>query len=75
MSDGQGPLPRTKESRWERPQSDGQQVEQVRASHLLVKHRDSRRPASWRSVSLTLCLFYEWFSSLLYILKYVYYSF
>jgi len=25
---------------------------QVRASHLLVKHRDSRRPASWKEVSL-----------------------
>lgn len=23
----------------------------VRASHLLVKHRDSRRPSSWREVS------------------------
>lgn len=23
----------------------------VRASHLLVKHRDSRRPSSWRDVS------------------------
>ncbi|KAI8052976.1 peptidyl-prolyl cis-trans isomerase pin1 [Syncephalis plumigaleata] len=44
---------RTKESRWERPQSEGQQVEQVRASHLLVKHRESRRPASWRSSRIT----------------------
>jgi peptidyl-prolyl cis-trans isomerase NIMA-interacting 1 len=25
---------------------------QVRASHLLVKHRDSRRPSSWKEVSL-----------------------
>lgn len=24
--------------------------ERVRASHLLVKHRDSRRPSSWREV-------------------------
>lgn len=23
---------------------------QVRASHLLIKHRDSRRPSSWREV-------------------------
>lgn len=23
---------------------------QVRASHLLVKHRDSRRPSSWKEV-------------------------
>lgn len=26
---------------------------QVRASHLLIKHRDSRRPASWKSESIT----------------------
>jgi len=25
----------------------------VQASHLLVKHRDSRRPASWRSDNIT----------------------
>jgi NIMA-interacting peptidyl-prolyl cis-trans isomerase 1 len=25
----------------------------VRAAHLLVKHRDSRRPASWRSPEIT----------------------
>lgn len=28
-------------------------MSKVRASHLLVKHRDSRRPASWRSDSIT----------------------
>lgn len=27
-------------------------VAQVRASHLLVKHRDSRRPSSWREVRI-----------------------
>lgn len=27
---------------------------QVRASHLLVKHRDSRRPSSWREVCVCL---------------------
>jgi len=26
---------------------------QVRASHLLVKHRDSRRPSSWKEVNIT----------------------
>lgn len=26
---------------------------QVRASHLLIKHRDSRRPASWRDQNIT----------------------
>ena len=38
----------TKESMWERPSSD-----QVRASHLLVKHNQSRRPASWKSEKIT----------------------
>jgi len=26
---------------------------EVRASHLLVKHRDSRRPSSWKEVNIT----------------------
>ena len=26
---------------------------QVRASHLLVKHKDSRRPSSWREENIT----------------------
>mmetsp|Transcript_17906 Transcript_17906/g.45892 ORF Transcript_17906/g.45892 Transcript_17906/m.45892 type:complete len:112 (+) Transcript_17906:125-460(+) len=26
---------------------------QVRASHLLVKHRDSRRPSSWKEATVT----------------------
>jgi NIMA-interacting peptidyl-prolyl cis-trans isomerase 1 len=25
----------------------------IRASHLLVKHKDSRRPSSWREVCLS----------------------
>ena len=25
----------------------------IRAAHLLVKHRDSRRPASWREAQIT----------------------
>lgn len=31
------------------PKSGGK-ADQVRASHLLVKHRDSRRPSSWKEV-------------------------
>ncbi|KAL6777439.1 PIN4 [Auxenochlorella protothecoides x Auxenochlorella symbiontica] len=27
--------------------------DQVRASHLLVKHRDSRRPSSWKEAQVT----------------------
>jgi len=43
--------PVTKESQWELPQavSSGS----VRASHLLVKHRNSRRPASWKDENIT----------------------
>lgn len=30
-----------------------QQRGTVRASHLLVKHRDSRRPSSWKETNIT----------------------
>ncbi len=30
--------------------SEGAQPGKIRAAHLLVKHRDSRRPMSWREV-------------------------
>ena len=36
----------TKESQWEKP--SGNVSGSVRASHLLVKHNQSRRPFSWR---------------------------
>ncbi|KAJ2918410.1 hypothetical protein MD484_g2030, partial [Candolleomyces efflorescens] len=32
---------------------DAGQGDKVRASHLLVKHRDSRRPASWKDSNIT----------------------
>ncbi len=35
--------------------AEGAQPGKIRAAHLLVKHRDSRRPMSWREVSRT-CL-------------------
>ena len=41
----------TKESLWEKPK--GTDMAQVRCSHLLVKHRESRRPASWRQDNIT----------------------
>jgi len=41
----------TKGSQWDKPTSPA--VAQVRASHLLVKHKDSRRPASWRDDNIT----------------------
>ncbi|GIY88913.1 putative peptidyl-prolyl cis-trans isomerase dodo [Caerostris darwini] len=50
----------TKESQWDRPTKaaepgtlSGGTVDQVRCSHLLVKHRDSRRPSSWREENIT----------------------
>merc|ERR1711931_34835 len=45
----------TKESQWEMPTepAKGYPDDQVQASHLLVKHRESRRPASWRSDNIT----------------------
>ncbi|CAO3600175.1 unnamed protein product [Absidia cylindrospora] len=43
--------PVTKESRWDVPPK--QDNERVRASHLLVKHAESRRPSSWREENIT----------------------
>lgn len=42
----------TGESQWNKPES-GPGPERVRASHLLVKHKDSRRPSSWRQETIT----------------------
>lgn len=42
----------TNESQWEKPlMSDS---EQVKASHILVKHKNSRRPSSWRNQNITI---------------------
>ena len=40
----------TKESQWDRPttEASSKDNEKIRCSHLLVKHRGSRRPSSWR---------------------------
>jgi NIMA-interacting peptidyl-prolyl cis-trans isomerase 1 len=45
----------TKESQWEKPTGPAEKPssETVQASHLLVKHRDSRRPSSWRQNEIT----------------------
>ncbi|KAF9245642.1 hypothetical protein BU15DRAFT_70713 [Melanogaster broomeanus] len=57
----------TKESRWEPPSElPAEEVNalpgakeylgkpnQIRASHLLVKHKDSRRPSSWKENNIT----------------------
>lgn len=42
---------RTNESQWERPTE--REGNQVRASHLLVKHTESRRPSSWKQDKIT----------------------
>ncbi|KAJ3013775.1 Peptidyl-prolyl cis-trans isomerase NIMA-interacting protein 1 [Thoreauomyces humboldtii] len=42
----------TGESVWDKPEGYSDPGE-VRASHLLVKHRDSRRPASWKEDPIT----------------------
>lgn len=48
----------TKESQWDAPDKPAEPVsssgpEQVQCSHLLVKHKDSRRPSSWREENIT----------------------
>lgn len=42
----------TKQSQWDPPTEPAQSSKQVRCSHLLVKHRDSRRPSSWREENI-----------------------
>ena len=42
----------TKKSQWERPEAPAELAE-VRCSHILVKHADSRRPSSWREENIT----------------------
>ncbi|EIE75959.1 hypothetical protein G6F46_012368 [Rhizopus delemar] len=42
----------TNESRWDAPVLKGE-LERVRASHLLIKSRESRRPSSWREEHIT----------------------
>jgi len=43
----------TNESQWEVPTDSPQKTNQVRASHLLVKHTSSRRPSSWKQDVIT----------------------
>merc|ERR1712098_625046 len=45
----------TKKSQWERPTAPAQPAasEEVKCSHILCKHKDSRRPASWRQDPIT----------------------
>jgi NIMA-interacting peptidyl-prolyl cis-trans isomerase 1 len=41
----------TNESQWEKPAAPAKN--QVRASHILVKHAQSRRPSSWKEPQVT----------------------
>lgn len=43
----------TNESQWEKPSGPSGVESKVRASHLLVKHVESRRPSSWRQDTIT----------------------
>ncbi|GFN76409.1 peptidyl-prolyl cis-trans isomerase [Plakobranchus ocellatus] len=44
----------TKESQWERPTAAaGQKSDKVICSHLLVKHRESRRPQNYKGDQIT----------------------
>ncbi|PRP79829.1 protein (peptidyl-prolyl cis/trans isomerase) NIMA-interacting 1-like [Planoprotostelium fungivorum] len=44
-------------SSWDRPRKDTsgeeKKSEQVKASHILIKHRESRRPSSWKEENIT----------------------
>ncbi|CAH2242951.1 jg14519 [Pararge aegeria aegeria] len=42
----------TKKSQWERPEAPADPGE-IRCSHILVKHAESRRPTSWREENVT----------------------
>lgn len=44
---------KTGESQWDPPRDTSSSHERVRASHILVKHRDSRRPTNWRQEDIT----------------------
>ena len=46
----------TSKSQWDRPNKAAKKPtnEEVQCSHLLVKHRDSRNPKSWRNPNITI---------------------
>lgn len=46
----------TKESQWElptAPATESSSKPEIAASHLLIKHKDSRKPSSWREENIT----------------------
>lgn len=40
-------------SQWEKPDGPAGRMSTVQCSHILVKHRESRRPSSWREENIT----------------------
>jgi len=40
-------------SQWEKPEGPASVMSTVQCSHILVKHRESRRPSSWRQDNIT----------------------
>ena len=40
-------------SQWEKPDGPASRMSTVQCSHILVKHRESRRPSSWRQENIT----------------------
>ena len=40
-------------SQWEKPDGPAGRMSTVQCSHILVKHRESRRPSSWRQENIT----------------------
>jgi len=40
-------------SQWEKPDGPAVGMSTVQCSHILVKHRESRRPSSWRQDNIT----------------------
>ncbi len=43
----------TKQSQWEIPTQSASIEVKMRCSHILVKHKDSRRPSSWKEANIT----------------------
>lgn len=45
----------TKDSQWDLPTEPAEKGDatEVQAAHLLVKHKESRRPSSWREEKIT----------------------
>lgn len=43
----------TNQTQWERPTKPAEKEIKVRVAHILIKHKESRNPSSWRSDQIT----------------------